>query len=205
MNESDDVHVERLREVLVRMPDRIAPETVQRVAVKLDCAEVKAAAEILAADLDAHRPTVTWSELHLLSRAITWNSRFLDEGRHPHLWRHSYILQELPIVSRGDGAAPPWTTVTFLRALGEIIEELADRLHPVSLDHARSQLRHGEEGLALESVAGSLELSPVPVTREEWEKLRRVLLFYDVDDRPRPEESVPRGEAIIAALPVTES
>jgi len=205
MTDSDDAHVEHLRDVLVCMPDRIAPETVQRVTAELDRGEVKAAAEVLAADLDAARPIVTWSEMDLLSQAIAWNSRFLDEARHPHLWRHSYILQELPIVSRGDDRAPPWTIVNFLKALGEIIEELADRLHPVSLDNARSLLHHGEEGLALESVAGSLELSPAPVTREEWVRLRRLLLFYPVDDRSLPEESVPRGEAILAALPVIES
>jgi hypothetical protein len=205
MIDPDHAKVGHLHEVLIRMPDRITEATATGVSEELDRGDVKAAAEILAADLDARHPTVTSSEMDLLYRATFWNRRFLDEARYPHLWRRGYILTELPIISRGDGDAPPWTFSDFRRALGEIVEALADRLHPVNLDHARSLLHHGEETLALESVASSLDGSHPAVAREEWEKLRRLLLFYDVEKLSSSEEHIARGDQILAALPVIES
>ena len=205
MTDSELAKVEHLREVLVRMTGRLTSDVVERMGTELCRDEVKAAAELLAADLDEHRPTVTSAELDLIYRAIFWNTRFLDEARYPHLWRHSYILNELPIISRGDGAAPPWTFSDFCRVLGETIEALADRLHPVNLDHARRLLHHGEEPLALESVASSLDGDYPAVTREEWETLRRLLLFYDSGELSSTERSVARGEEILAALPVIDS
>jgi hypothetical protein len=205
MIDSDRGKVGHLREVLVRMPGRISDEAAKRVTAEVDRGDVKAAAEILAADLDTHRPTVTSSELDLLHRAIFWNSHFFDENRYPHLSRHSYILSELPIVSRGDGDAPPWTFSDFRRELGEIIDVLTDRLSPATLESVRSLLYHGEETLALEFVASSLDMYRPTVIREEWEKLRRLLLFYDIEELSSSEESIARGREILAALPVIDS
>jgi len=206
MNERQAERAVRLREVLAGMPDQLTKETVARAGAALDRGDDTAAADILAADLDTRRPTITWAEMDLLFRALNlYNSREFDVTRYPDLQRRHYILAELPVVSRGDGDAPPWTLSGQHRALGELVEALAARLGPEIVDGPRTLHFHREDSLALDLLAAILDSRRPALTRREWEMLRRQLQFYDLDQVLEDEKAILRGDEILAALPVIES
>jgi hypothetical protein len=196
----------RLREVLAGMPDQLTRETVARAGAALDRGDDTAAADILAADLDTCRPTITWAEMDLLFRALNlYNSREFDITRYPNLDRRHYVLNELPVVSRGDGDAPPMTCADHHRALGELVQALTARLGPAHFEGPRNLQSHHEDSLALDMLAAILDVDRPALTRQEWDDLRRLLQFYDLDQVLEDEESIHRGDEILAALPVIDS
>jgi hypothetical protein len=75
----------------------------------------------------------------------------------------------------------------FAAVVDELLGGLGDRLPDAVRESVRAYLSAGEDGLAVDELAGSLCLSRVPVSPSERDQLRRLLdVFDDVDAKSYP-------------------
>jgi hypothetical protein len=94
----------------------------------------------------------------------------------------------------------------FAAVAGELLDGLGDRLSRQTREAVRTYLSTGEDGLAVDELAGALCLEQTPVSSAEHDLLRELLDAFAVDEIDA--KSYPwlhARERVLATLNVTDA